>query len=87
MKFCDFGHVIYGPLINQVKTDMKYNVTSLKNLEIMTKIRQTEIDPFTVVAGKTHNMIEVTPGQCKGRCQGISNKKTIWLKLQTSESV
>lgn len=56
---------------------MKYNVTSLKNLEIVTKIRQTEIDSFTVVAGKTHNMIEVTPGQWKGRCQGISNKKTI----------
>ena len=36
MKFCDFRYVIYGPLIDQVKTDMKYNVTSLKNLEIVT---------------------------------------------------
>ena len=64
-------------MIDQVKTDMKYNVTSLKSLEIVTKIRQTEIDPFTVVARKTHSIIEVTPGQCKGRCQGISHKKTI----------
>lgn len=77
MKFCDFRYVIYGPLIDQVKTDIKYNVTSLKNLEIVTKIRQIEIDPFTVVAGKTHNIIEVTPGRCKGRSQAVSTKNTI----------
>lgn len=77
MKFCDFRYVIYGPLIDQVKTDIKYNVTSLKNLEIVTQIRQTEIDSFTVVAGKTYNIIEVTPGRGKGRSQGVSNKNTI----------
>lgn len=31
----------YGPLIDQVKADMIHNVTSLKKLEILTKIRQT----------------------------------------------
>lgn len=37
---------------------------------------------FHVVAGKKHNIIEVTFGQCKRESQGISNRKTIWFKLQ-----
>ena len=35
------GTYFFGPLTDQVKPDMKHNVTSLKNLEIVTMIRQT----------------------------------------------
>lgn len=40
-NFVILGIYFYGPLIDQVKPDMKHNVTSLKNLEIVTMIRQT----------------------------------------------
>lgn len=37
-----FRHLLLWPLIDQIKADMKHKVTSLKKMEVETKIRQTE---------------------------------------------
>lgn len=61
-------------MFDHVKAIMKCNIASLKKMKMVTKSGK-QPQPFTVVAGKKCNLIEVTLGQHKGRCPCNSNEK------------